>query len=52
MSKGRKKYGTSSKAEVTLEAVKGEEAVAKLVAKYEVHPRQIKAWKKSLVEGA
>ena len=32
--------------------VKGEKTVAQLVGRYEVHPRQIQARKKGLVEGA
>ena len=36
----------------SLEAVKGQETVAHLAARYEVHPGQIQAWKKALVEGA
>jgi len=35
-----------------LEAVKGEKTVAQLAARYEVHPGQIHAWKRALVEGA
>ena len=52
MSKGRRKHSPAFKAKVALEAVKGQEIVAQLAARYEVHPGQIQAWKKALVEGA
>ena len=52
MSKGRRKHSPAFKANVSLEAVKGQETVAQLAARYEVHPGQIQAWKKALTEGA
>ena len=52
MSKGRRKYSPAFKAKVALEAVKGEETVAQLAARFEVHPGQIQAWKEALAEGA
>ncbi len=52
MSKERRKHSPSFKAKVALEAVKGEMTAAQLAARYEVHPGQIQAWKKSLLEGA
>ncbi len=52
MSQGRRKHSPAFKAKVALETVKGQETVAQLAARYEVHPGQIQAWKKALVEGA
>ena len=41
MSQGRKKHSLAFRARVALEAVRGEEAVAQLAARYEVHPSRI-----------
>ena len=52
MSQGRRKHSPAFKAKVALEALKGQETVSQLAARYEVHPGQIQAWKKALAEGA
>ena len=52
MSQGRRKHSPAFKAKVALEAVKGEETVAQLAARYQIHPSQIQAWKKALTSGA
>ena len=52
MSQGRRKHNPAFKAKVVPEALKGQETVAQLAARYEVHPGQIQAWKKALAEGA
>jgi transposase len=52
MSKDRRKHSPSFKGKVVLEEIKGEETVARLAARCEVHPGQIQAWKKVLWERA
>ena len=39
MSKGRRKHSPALKAKLALEAVTGEETVAQLAARHEIHPR-------------
>jgi len=52
MTKNRRKHSPSFKARVALEALKGEETIAELAHRFEVHPSQIRKWKNALAEGA
>ena len=52
MKTARKQFTSAFRAKVALEAVKGSKSVNELAGLYEVHPAQIAAWKKRLVEGA
>ena len=52
MSQGRRKHSPAFKAKVALEALRGQETVAQLAARYQVHSGQIQAWKKALAEDA
>ena len=52
MTKNRRKHSPSFKARVALEALKGEETIAELAGRFEIHPSQIRKWKNSLAEGA
>ncbi len=47
----RKRHGADFKAKVALEAIKGEQTVAELAAKYSIHPTMITMWKKQAIEG-
>ena len=52
MKRNRKQYSPDFKAKVAMEAIKGEETIAELAIRFEVHPTQITKWKKELVAGA
>ncbi len=52
MKQTREKHGPAFKAKVALAAIEGDQTVAQLASRVEVHPSQMHAWKKALVERA
>ena len=48
----RKKHSPSFKAKVALEAVKGQETIAQIASRYEVHPNLVTKWRKDLQDQA
>ena len=47
----RKRYSAEFKSKVALEAIKGEQTLAELAAKYEIHHTMIAQWKRQAIEG-
>ena len=52
MSKKRNRYTPEFKAKVALAALKNEETLSELAARFGVHPTMINTWKRALLEGA
>jgi transposase len=52
MAKKRRNHGAVFKAKVALEAIKGEQTVAELSQRFQVHQNLIVEWKKQLLERA
>jgi transposase-like protein len=52
MTKKRNKYSSEFKAKVALIALKEEETMSELAARFGVHPTMINSWKRALVERA
>jgi transposase len=46
----RRRFTAEFKAKVALEAIKGQQTVAELATKHELHPTQITAWKREAIE--
>jgi transposase-like protein len=52
MRQSRRNHSPSFKAKVALEALREEETTAEIASRYEVHPSQVRTWKRALLEGA
>lgn len=52
MKKLRRNHGAAFKAKVAIEAIKDEKTIVELAERFQVHPNQVSAWKKQLLERA
>lgn len=52
MKKERRKLSGTFKAKVALEALQEKKTISQLASEYDLHPNQISAWKKQLLENS
>ena len=52
MSKKRTQYSSEFKARVALAAIRGDETIPQLAARYGIHPTQINSWKRLIEQAA
>ena len=50
MRRPRRNHSAKFKAQVALEAIRGEKTIAEIAAHHEVHPNQVTAWKAQVLE--
>jgi transposase len=52
MKRKRRVFGGAFRAKVALAAVKGDKSLGQLASQFEVHPTQVSAWRKQLIDRA
>jgi len=52
MKKERRKFSAGFKAKVAIKAIKEQQTIQELAAKYEFHPTQINTWKRDFLENS
>lgn len=50
--KSRRRFDAELKAKIALEALREDTSISELATRYEIHPNQIYAWKRRMVDGA
>ncbi len=50
MIRARRRYDSEFKAQVVLEAVRGEGTIKEIAGRYGIHPHQVSRWKKQLLD--